>query len=278
MPMRLHGIDFTSAPRRAKPITVASGRLDGRTVLLEGLERLPDWGVFEAFLNRPGPWLGAFDFPFGLPREAIETLGWPREWAALVRHCAALGKAGFRSTLDRHRESRPVGRRYAHRATDGPAASHSPLKLVNPPVGLMFLEGAPRLLNAGVSLPGMHVGDPARIAIEAYPGYLARAIETRSYKNDTRSRQTPERRDARRRIVTALQGGDHPLGLSLQIDETMRETLIEDASGDCLDAALALLQAAHGGCAGAPQFGLPAWFDPLEGWIATVPAPSHGNS
>lgn len=276
--MLLHGIDFTSAPRRAKPIMVASGWLDGRMVHVERLERLPDWNGFEAFLSRPGPWLGAFDFPFGLPREAVETLSWPREWAALVGHCAALGKADFRSALDRHRESRPVGSRYAHRATDGPAASHSPLKLVNPPVGLMFLEGAPRLLRSGVSLPGMHAGDPARIAIEAYPGYLARAIETRSYKSDTRTRQTPERRDARRRIVAALQTGNHPLGLSLRIDEAMRENLIENASGDCLDAALALLQAAHSGCAGAPQFGLPLSFDPLEGWIATVPVPLRIDS
>lgn len=275
--MRLHGIDFTSAPRRAKPITVASGRLEGRRVHVEELERLPDWRAFDAFLNRPGPWLGAFDFPFGLPREAVESLGWPSEWAALVDHCAALGKAGFRSALDRLRESRPFGRRYAHRATDGPAASHSPLKLVNPPVGLMFLEGAPRLLRSGVSLPGMHAGDPARIAIEAYPGYLARAIETCSYKSDTRSRQTSERRDARRRIVDALETGNHPLGLNLRIDEAMRDALIDDAGGDCLDAALALLQAAHAGCAGAPQFGLPLSFDPLEGWIATVPVPSRAD-
>jgi hypothetical protein len=37
--------------------------------------------------------------------------------------------------------------------TDHPAGSHSPLKLVNPPVGLMFLEAAPRLLASGVSIP-----------------------------------------------------------------------------------------------------------------------------
>jgi hypothetical protein len=29
----------------------------------------------DAWLRRPGPWLGAFDFPFSLPRELIEHLG-----------------------------------------------------------------------------------------------------------------------------------------------------------------------------------------------------------
>ena len=172
---RLFGIDFTSAPRRAKPITVACGRLDAGQVRLEALLRLHDWPGFEAFLRTPGPWLGAFDFPFGLPREAVVELGWPDDWAALVRHCAAMGKPAFRRALDAYRESRPMGARYPHRRTDSPARSHSPLKLVNPPVGLMFLEGAPRLLDAGVSLPGLFGGDADRIAVEAYPGQIGRA-------------------------------------------------------------------------------------------------------
>ena len=69
--LQLLGIDFTSAPRPAKPITVACGHLDGARVVLDGFERCADWPSFEALLTRPGPWLGAFDFPFGLPREAI---------------------------------------------------------------------------------------------------------------------------------------------------------------------------------------------------------------
>ena len=67
----LLGIDFTSAPRRAKPITVAHGRLEGARVVLDHIERCSDWTSFEAVLARPGAWLGAFDFPFGLPREAV---------------------------------------------------------------------------------------------------------------------------------------------------------------------------------------------------------------
>lgn len=265
----LFGVDFTSAPRRGKTITVAVGRLQGPDVLLDDIEDLPDWPAFEALLLRPGPWLGAFDFPFGLPREAVLDLGWPQHWPELVRHCGGLGRAGFRATLDAYRETRPPGRRHPHRGTDLPARSHSPLKLVNPPVGLMFLEGAPRLLQAGVSLPGMLAADPQRIAVEAYPGLLARSISAQSYKSDDRRKQTEARRQVRMRIVQALCSGEHRLGLSLQLAPQQHERLIEDASADRLDAVMALLQAAHCLQAGAPDYGLPAGFDALEGWIAT---------
>ncbi len=271
--LRLLGVDFTSAPRRAKPITVAHGWIDGSHVVLEHIERCVDWPAFEAVLARPGPWLGAFDFPFGLPREAVLDLGWPQTWPALVRHCAELGKAAFRTALDAYRETRPVGQRYAHRATDLPARSHSPLKLVNPPVGLMFLEGAPRLLAAGVHVPGLHVGDPLRIAIEAYPGLLARRITTASYKSDERRKQTAERRAARARIIDALTSpasdtAGEDFAQPLLVTAAQRASLIDDGSGDLLDATLALLQAASAARAGPPLFSLPARMDALEGWIA----------
>ena len=279
MTLQLLGIDFTSAPRRAKPITAAWGHLDGARVVLDGFERCAAWPSFEALLARPGPWLGSFDFPFGLPREAIIDLGWPQTWPALVRHCAALGKPAFCAALDAYRESRPAGRRYAHRATDLPARSHSPLKLVNPPVGLMFLEGAPRLLAAGVHVAGVHDGDAQRVAIEAYPGLLARRITNASYKSDERRKQTMERRAARISIVSAFTA-ERPAAKStldtpvLIATPDQRHVLVDDASGDLLDAALALLQAATAARQGPPRFGLPAAMDPLEGWIADCAAGS----
>ncbi|TAH45769.1 MAG: DUF429 domain-containing protein [Betaproteobacteria bacterium] len=264
----LIGVDFTSAPRRRKPITAAIGRLQGDVLVLEGVEALPDWPAFEALLARPGPWLGGFDFPFGLPREAIVDLGWPQDWPALVRHCAGLGRDGFRAALDAYRESRPIGRRYAHRATDLPARSHSPLKLVNPPVGLMFLEGAPRLLAGGVTIAGIIDADPQRVAVEAYPGLLARSITTAPYKSDDRAKQTAARRDSRAHIVRALQAANEPARPALAVPDMLLAQLIDDAAGDHLDAALALAQAAIALRAGAPNFGLPDEVDTLEGWIA----------
>lgn len=272
---RLHGVDFTSAPRPRKPLTVASGRFDGARVRLDALETLADWEAFESFLARPGPWLAGFDFPFGLPREAVVDLGWPQHWPALVEHCAALGRQGFRDALDAYRATRPSGRRYAHRAADAPAGSHSPLKLVNPPVGLMFLEGMPRLLRARVGVPGLHDGDPQRVALEAYPGLLARTITRAPYKSDERSKQTEARRGARERIVAALERGEHPLALELEVEKAQRTAMVEDASGDLLDAGLALMQAAWSLQAGPPHYGLPADIDAVEGWIATVPLPGR---
>lgn len=268
--MHLLGVDFTSAPCPRKPITVAHGRLRGSRVRLERLDALPDWACFEDLLATPGPWLGAFDFPFGLPREAVLALRWPEQWQAMVEHCARLGRELFRQQLDAYRRSRPAGRRYAHRRTDRPAGSHSPLKLVNPPVGLMFLEGAPRLLAANLSLPGIHAVDPRRVAVEAYPALLARSMVKESYKNDGRAGHSPERRAARSRLLDRMASGEHALELRLEFSAAQRESMLEDGRGDLLDAALALLQAAWAERRREAGFGLPGDVDPLEGWIVSA--------
>jgi hypothetical protein len=268
----IFGVDFTSAPRAAKPILVARGRLSGAAFVLEAIEPLHDWPAFERLLAAPGRWIGGFDFPFGLPREAVCDLGWPEEWEPLVRHCAALGRTGLRAAFDAYRATRAVGDKYPHRETDRGAKSHSPIKLVNPPVALMFLEGAPRLAAAGLHIPGLRSGDPTRIAVEAYPGLAARAITRTSYKSDEKRKQTPERRAARAAIVQVLCGVSGPFGFRLEATGALRAALVADASGDSLDAALAALQAAWCWRRRARNFGLPRDVDPLEGWIATARA------
>ncbi len=264
----LHGVDFTSRPRIGKPITIASGRIEGSAFQLLTVEALADWSGFESWLRRPGPWIAGFDFPFGLPREAVSDLGWPGQWPQLVEHCRCLGREAFRAALDRYRESRPAGQRYAHRATDHPAGSHSPLKLVNPPVGLMFLEGAPRLLDAGVSVPGLHAGDPSRIALEAYPGYSARRMVKASYKNDAVARQTPALKRARQAILASLERKNNPFGFALTGATRLLNSLVADATGDQLDAVLCALQAASAWGKREQRFGFPQTIDPVEGWIA----------
>src|SRR5690349_21937424 len=170
--LRIYGVDFTCAPRRAKPITAAGGVLRKNVFRLEKIEKLESFAELESLLQRPGPWIGGFDFPFSLPRELVRDLGWPLDWRGLVTHCSTLQRVELRNIFDAYRNSRPVGKKYAHRATDLPAGSSSPMKLVNPPVALMFHEGARRLLAAGVHLPGLLDGDKKRVALEAYPGLL----------------------------------------------------------------------------------------------------------
>jgi hypothetical protein len=263
--LRIFGVDFTCAPRRAKPITVACGLLEKSRLTVEAVERLASFAEFEALLGRPGPWIGGFDFPFSLPRELVRDLGWPAQWKALVRHCAAMSRQQFRQVLDAYRATRQPGRRYAHRATDLPAGSSSPMKLVNPPVALMFHEGAPRLLAAGVEVPALAKGDATRVALEAYPGLLARKqLGVReSYKSDTRSEHTPARAAARECIVAALHAG-RPLGIRLRTTLD----LVADGSGDTLDAVICAVQAAW--ASSQPAFGFPVRTPRGEGWIVSA--------
>jgi hypothetical protein len=257
----VYGVDFTCAPRRAKAITVAAGVLKSNALRVDEVENLQSFAEFEAFLARPGPWIGGFDFPFSLPLELVRDLGWPKPWPQLVAHCAAMTRLELRAALDAYRNTRQPGSKYAHRATDFPAGSSSPMKLVNPPVALMFREGAPRLADAGVHIPSLADGDRSRVALEAYPGFFARSVTKLSYKNDAVSKQTPERRAARKKIVAAL-----PVTMSSRL----KHQLIDDASGDALDAVICAAQAAWGWRRRRRNYGLPDRIESCEGWIVSA--------
>jgi hypothetical protein len=268
----LAGIDFTSRPSRRKPITVALGHLAHGVVRLERIETHAEFDGFARWLRTPGPWLGVFDLPFGLPRELVTALRWPLQWAPLMHHYAGMSRAEIRATFAAFCDARPAGAKFAHRAADGPAGSSPSMKWVNPPVAFMLHAGVPLLIASGVHLPGLHAGDAARVALEGYPGLLAREVlGARPYKSDTRAKQTPQRLIARIDLVDALDQGRTRLALRLKLTHAQRDELIADASGDRLDAALCLMQAAW--ASREPNHGLPAHVDPLEGWIVTAPDP-----
>ena len=273
----LLGCDFTSAPSRRKPITLAVGRTDRQRVVLNGMERFETLDGWAARMAEPGHWVGGFDLPFGLPRELVTTLGWPTDWAASMTHYAGPSRETIREAFAGFCNARPVGGKFAHRATDGPAGSSPSMKWVNPPVAFMLHAGVPRLIAADVLLPGLRVGDPRRVGLEAYPGLLARSVlGTASYKSDDKAKQTPDRLIARKTLINALENGQaallHSVGLRVKLTHAQRDALADDASGDTLDAVLCLLQAAWAQAqheAGHPCWGLPA-FDPLEGWIVSA--------
>ncbi|MFL6695617.1 MAG: DUF429 domain-containing protein [Vitreoscilla sp.] len=271
----LAGVDFTSAPRRGKPIVWAWGRWQRPGLLkLERFEENTSHAAFEESLRQPGPWLAAFDMPFGLPRELVAALGWPADWAGSMTHYAGLTRAGIVQTFAAFCDGRPVGGKFAHRACDGPAGSSTSMKWVNPPVAFMLHAGVPALRAAGIDIPGLEAGDPARVALEGYPGLVARAlIGRRSYKSDTRAQQTSERLIARKDLVDALEQGRWR-GLRLKLTHGQRDELVADPQGDKLDAALCLLLAGWGETQ--DGYGMPADFDALEGWILAADGQGAG--
>lgn len=268
--MQLLGVDFTCAPTKRKPITVARGRLAGAVLKLERVDTLHSLAGFEALLAEAGPWLGAFDFPFGLPRAFVDELGLGADGAAVVRaaHARAATRMAWRALVDAWGNGRPAGQRLLHRRADGALpgiSSSSPLQTRYVPVGFMWFEGFARLVEAGVHVPWLGGGDAQRVALEGYPGLLAFELAgRRSYKNS----DAPDRLIARKDIVDALEQGRTRLGLRLKLTPALHEALVADASGDRLDAALCLLQA--GWASLRPGHGLPADVDRVEGWIVTA--------
>ncbi|NDY89834.1 DUF429 domain-containing protein [Ideonella livida] len=266
----LRGVDFSSAPSRRKPIVEAQGWRQGSVVHLQGWRRhasLPDW---QDSLREPGPWIGGFDLPFGLPRELVVAQGWPLSWAPLMRHYTCQQRDDLRARFAAFCAGRPAGGKFAHRRCDGPAGASPSMKWVNPPVAWMLHAGVAGLLAAGVSLPGLHDGDPQRLALEAYPGLLAREVlGRRSYKSDDVARQTPDREQARGELLQALRAGCTRLGLRLQASPEQCQALCQEPRGDLLDAVLCLMQVAWS--LDQPRHGWPPEVDPLEGWILTAP-------
>lgn len=263
--MRLAGVDFTCSPSARKPVTVAHGVLAAGRLELERIDELRTLDAFAAWLATPGPWLVAFDFPFGLPREFVDGLALGATCAEVIAavHARCPTRAAWRALIDAWGRTRPAGSRLLHRRTDRfeGVGSTSPLQTRYVPVGFMYYEGVARLVASGVAMPALVDGDPSRIALEGYPRRLAHAIVGhRSYKNS----DSPDRREAREAIVTALEAG--AAGAALRADATLRRSLVADASGDRLDAVLCLAQATR--AAARPGWGLPGDVDPVEGWIA----------
>jgi hypothetical protein len=281
--MQIIGCDFSSSPSKRKPIVVAISEdflsqtgtqpLQNMRCVLSKIERFETLDAWENSLRKDAQWVGGFDLPFGLPRELVETLQWPTDWHTCMQHYASLSREEIRATFKAFCDARPVGRKFAHRAADAPAGSSPSMKWVNPPVAYMLHAGVPRLIAAGCHFPCLHKGNPNKVALEAYPGLLAREIiGSRSYKSDDKTKQTPERLIARKDILTALENGQTRLNIRLKLSNAQRELLIDDASGDSLDAALCMLQAAWGyskHAQGKKNYGLPK-FDPLEGWIVSA--------
>lgn len=270
--MRIVGIDFTSAPKRDKPIVVADCTAEEKRLVLKRFLEFADWPAFEHWLGEDGEWIGGFDFPFGLPRRFVQAQGWPLDWPGMVQACVQGGKERFvEDAMQAFQAAKQVEDK--HRATDLVARSESPLKTkANPPVGRMFYEGSWRLLTSRLRVPGLHQTNSGKIAVEAYPGLVISRFGERYYKND-KARSAEGNDAARRRILAKLEEGCiESMSCAVTVPGLLAERMHHE-SGDWLDAVLCAVQA-HWAWRQGPSFGLPEKVDPVEGWITSAGQPA----
>jgi hypothetical protein len=245
--------------------------LQANRLTVQNCAKLDTFGDFETFLRSNGPWLAALDFPFGQPFDLISNLAWPTSWEEYVLMIASMGKQEFEAALKRYLDSRVEGDKLHLRITDKPVGACSPMMLHRVPVGKMFFEGAPRLLQANVRIIPCRPVEDDRIVVEGYPALVARRfVGKQSYKSDNRGNQTRERETARRQIVQGLGSSEIAkwYGLSIELSDEMGERMVDDPQGDELDAVLCGIQ---GGWAWLQKFHLETFYVARvrsEGWIA----------
>ena len=267
--MRIYGLDFTSAPGRRKPLIVLCCALEGDSLRVEDSETLTDFGGFEDFLQRRGPWVCGMDFPFGQPRSLVAALGWPESWEAYVGEVGALPKEAFEDKIRADMDKRPAGRKWRYRLADRRSGSSSAMMLFRVPVGKMFYQGAPRLLASGVRVEPCRRNGDERVAVEAYPAVVARRFLGRTaYKRDGVP-DTPERRSARETLLAGLESAvlREVYGFAVEMDARWRDEFVQDPSADALDSLLCAVQAAWAYEKRDEGYGVPTECDLDEGWI-----------
>ncbi len=110
--------------------------------------------------------------------------------------------------------------------------------------------------------------------------FARRLIGRRSYKSDTRGKQTPALRAARVDILAALRDGRAAAthGVTMDITDARADELVDAPKADVLDALLCAVQAAWAWMRRDAGFGMPPDTDPLEGWIAEPALDDHHRS
>ena len=267
--MKIFGIDFTSAPSRKKPITVAEAEIAQGSLVIQKIHTLIRFDEFEDFLKQKGPWVAGVDFPFGLPGAFLSTLGLPHDWPGYVQELTHLSKSEFEQNIKNFKSKHSSPYKEPLRFTDVLASAQSPLKLVNAPVAKMFYEGSKRILKSGASIIPCHPQKGNRIILEAYPALVARRFAA-SYKSETKD--TSSKNSERKDIISGILSSDleTEFGFSVKIADAIKNEMLNDSKGDSLDAVLCSFQAAWAWQQGKPNYGIPTSNKSLthsEGWI-----------
>ena len=243
--------------------------LQGDSLRVEDSDTLTDFGGFEDFLQREGPWVCGMDFPFGQPGSLVASLGWPEGWEGYIREVGRLPKEEFEGKIRADMATRPAGNKWRFRLADRRSGSSSAMMLFRVPVGKMFYQGAPRLLASGVRVEPCRRNGDSRVAVEAYPAVVARRFLGRTaYKRDAVP-DTPERRSAREKLLAGLSSATlrEAYGFAVEMEDPWREEFAGDPSADALDSLLCAVQAAWAYRERDEDYGVPPECDPNEGWI-----------
>jgi hypothetical protein len=249
LPREIFGIDFSGAVDAGKKIWIARGRLEGERLRIRDCfkgESLPDSGrdrdrclaALVDFIKQG--WDAAFglDFPFGVPKPLIEDATW-EEFVT-----------GFPSRYESPEKFRDTCRLAAHgnelrRATD--LGSRTPFAPYNIRLYRQTFFGISRILSPLVRddlacvLPMQRAEAGKPWILEVCP---ASTLKDRglylSYKG-RRAQHREARMQARAHLVEEIQGR----GFVHELDEGMRELVVEDAGGDALDSVIAAVATAN---------------------------------
>lgn len=272
------GIDITSSPSPAKPLWVASCVLDGDTLRVGSLQPWNDLDVLRSLLAGQGPWIMGLDFPFGLPRAFVRNVGWGSSWTDIALRATRDRQASLAEIIA-FRERAPVGSKHPLRATDRVAKSHSPVNIVRPAVGKMYLACVGQLASSDVSVRPCRPMPGDRVVVEAYPALVAeRLVGSRHYKDGSSGVAQAERDGRRAALVRALFGASMRSGYGFTVDVARghQEAMGKDRGGDMLDSVLCSVQAAWAWRNREHNYGMPRDCDAIEGWIAD-PATQEGS-
>ncbi len=293
------GLDFTSAPSKQKPITLAWCELNTTTniLALSHFDSIDSLNLWSDWLDRESgdphsSWIGAFDFPLGQPVVWLQELGWvhldknghypSNAWEQAMQRFSEMSKQEFEALIHNDIATRPMGDKFRFRLTDRMTRSSSPMKLHYPPVGKMFFQGACQLYKRPFSIWPCRVNQHPKTVFEGYPALLARRWSKVPYKTDTPKSASQNHQQSRKDIIKGLLRDTFTaeFGFKLILKPDQSELLLADSRGDYLDALLCAVEASWAYLQGAPDYGLSKALSTLEqaqvsqeGWIIFPDSP-----
>ncbi|QDU05934.1 hypothetical protein V6x_56780 [Gimesia chilikensis] len=239
--MRIYGLDFTSSPKKNKPLTLVKCTLIDSLLTIEnfhefGSDFQSPFEDYADWLNSRGEkwnereWIAGIDFPFGMPQLAITYLGWADDlskcsWEDYVKKiyiahptfskfCKEVTDWTYPNELSE--TGNPI-KVQAKRITDQVSRSQSPMKVKNNPYpGAMFYKGCKELFKADISIPPVRNSrNNKKIAVEAYPKLVAlhffpdkeqfhELLQKKNIRKEDRNNLSPDELETKKNITNEI--------------------------------------------------------------------------